>query len=139
MKDSKTVEHEKQTPSLIGRRRTGAIENNVEQRKLGGITGRGFVPGRSGNPGGRPKSHGLLEALRAAIDVVAHDGKTVEERLVTVLLEEALKRLPPLSRLRGQEAAGNSFRELLTIRSEPAPRVSNSSVHALLDGYSNCV
>jgi hypothetical protein len=29
-------------------------ENNAEKR-LGGITGKGFVPGQSGNPGGRPK------------------------------------------------------------------------------------
>ena len=31
------------------------VENNTETTKLGGITGKGFMPGQSGNPGGRPK------------------------------------------------------------------------------------
>ncbi len=32
------------------------VENNAEStKKLGGITGKGFKPGQSGNPGGRPK------------------------------------------------------------------------------------
>lgn len=31
------------------------VENNAESTKLGGITGKGFMPGISGNPGGRPK------------------------------------------------------------------------------------
>ena len=32
------------------------VENNKESTyKLGGITGKGFMPGVSGNPGGRPK------------------------------------------------------------------------------------
>jgi hypothetical protein len=36
----------------------------VKQR-TGGVTGRGFRPGQSGNPGGRPK--GLAEEVRAQI------------------------------------------------------------------------
>lgn len=32
------------------------VQNNLETTKqLGGITGKGFMPGVSGNPGGRPK------------------------------------------------------------------------------------
>ena len=32
------------------------VENNEKStKKLGGITGKGFMPGISGNPGGRPK------------------------------------------------------------------------------------
>ena len=32
------------------------VENNeISTYKLGGITGKGFMPGVSGNPGGRPK------------------------------------------------------------------------------------
>lgn len=30
-------------------------QNNTKTTKLGGITGKGFMPGVSGNPGGRPK------------------------------------------------------------------------------------
>ena len=38
------------------------IENNQETTRLGGITGTGFIPGQSGNPGGRPK--GLAKTVR---------------------------------------------------------------------------
>ena len=31
------------------------VANNTETTKLGGITGKGFMPGVSGNPSGRPK------------------------------------------------------------------------------------
>jgi hypothetical protein len=41
------------------------VENNREQqpKKLGGCTGKGFMPGQSGNPGGRPKEVGHVRAL----------------------------------------------------------------------------
>ena len=31
------------------------VANNEKTTKLGGITGKGFMPGKSGNPSGRPK------------------------------------------------------------------------------------
>ena len=37
-------------------------ENNPETTRPGGITGNGFKPGQSGNPGGRPK--GIARAFR---------------------------------------------------------------------------
>ncbi len=37
-------------------------ENNQETTRPGGITGHGFKPGQSGNPGGRPK--GLAKTVR---------------------------------------------------------------------------
>ena len=39
-------------------------ENNQETTRPGGITGNGFKPGQSGNPGGRPK--GLAKTVRDA-------------------------------------------------------------------------
>jgi len=79
------------------------VENNEKQRievkQIGGVTGRGFVPGRSGNPSGRPHSRGLLVALRHKIAEIAPDGRTIEEHLIEVLLQEALRdrrRLPAL-------------------------------------------
>lgn len=48
------------------------VANNVgttaPEKRLGGITGKGFMPGRSGNPDGRPK--GLMVTARR----LTHDG-----------------------------------------------------------------
>ena len=45
----------------------------VEQpaRRLGGVTGYGFVPGRSGNPAGRPKGIEALARERTAEAIAA--------------------------------------------------------------------
>ena len=71
-----------------------AINNAKQQprvKKVGGVTGRGFMPGKSGNPKGRPPVRGLLNALRSAVAEPASDGATVEQELVRVLILEALK------------------------------------------------
>ena len=43
----------------------------------GGITGKGFLPGQSGNPGGRPKRRPITEALLEAL--MADEGKLLNE------------------------------------------------------------
>lgn len=68
------------------------VGNNVETTtSLGGVTGRGFKPGQSGNPGGRPKARHLTEILGAELDKPASkNGQTraqrMMERLVTIAL-----------------------------------------------------
>jgi hypothetical protein len=71
------------------------VEKNVEQRKqtkqLGGITGRGFLPGQSGNPSGRPRTRGLVGALRVKVAEIGPDSRSLEDRLGGVLIQEALR------------------------------------------------
>ena len=77
------------------------MENNAKQRQkqLGGVTVHEFVPGQSGNPHGRPHSRGLIAARRLKIAEIASAGRTIEEHLVNVILQEALRgrrRLPAI-------------------------------------------
>jgi hypothetical protein len=71
------------------------VKNNENQRtepkRLGGITGRGFMPGQSGNPSGRPRTRGLLGTLRVRVSEIGTDGRSIEDRLIDVLLQEALR------------------------------------------------
>lgn len=43
----------------VSKSRSEERKNNA--KKLGGVTGKGFKPGQSGNPGGRPKKKPLSE------------------------------------------------------------------------------
>ena len=60
------------------------------EKKLGGVTGKGFMPGQSGNPAGRPRTRGLIAALKAEVSVVVK-GRTVEEALAAELVRQALR------------------------------------------------
>ena len=60
------------------------VENNDRATRLGGITGAGFQPGVSGNPGGRPR--GLARQVR---ELVGEDGEAIATFLLTVMSDEA--------------------------------------------------
>jgi hypothetical protein len=82
--DSETV-----SPAL------NAVENNVKQRsagkRLGGASGKGFLPGRSGNPGGRPRTSGLIDAIRTKVFEIGADGRTIAEQIAQMLVDESLR------------------------------------------------
>lgn len=67
-------------------------ENNV-----GGVTGKGFLPGQSGNPNGRPKGQSITARLRALLEKgeingqPIKDGKQVADVLAETILKGALK------------------------------------------------
>ena len=64
-----------------------------EQRENnGGVTGKGFAPGLSGNPNGRPKGQSITSIIRAMLDREdeANPGRTKGEQLATVMVREAL-------------------------------------------------
>jgi hypothetical protein len=69
------------------------VLSNAKQHRngklLGGITGKGFLPGQSGNPSGRAPSKGLINSLKLKILEVGPDGRTIEELLVEALIQEA--------------------------------------------------
>ena len=75
---------------LLSEKGMNDVEKNDEQREEpkqpGGITGRGFLPAQSGNPNGRPRTRGLVNALRAKVAEAGPDGLSLEDRLVGVLV-----------------------------------------------------
>jgi len=61
------------------------------KKLVGGITGKGWVKGQSGNPKGRPKSgFALNEYITELANVELEDKKTMLEAVVGKVYEEAL-------------------------------------------------
>jgi hypothetical protein len=58
-------------------------QNNGRTTRLGGVTGSGFLPGQSGNPGGRPK--GLSRRVR---ELVGEDGEAIAVYMLSVMRDE---------------------------------------------------
>lgn len=46
------------------------VQDNAEttEKQLGGVTGKGFLPGQSGNPGGRPKKKAITELYEKLLE-----------------------------------------------------------------------
>lgn len=53
---------------------------------LGGITGKGFMPGQSGNPSGRPKKRLIDEILAELLEA---NGSVGAAKLASVLIQKA--------------------------------------------------
>lgn len=70
------------------------IENNGEttEKLLGGITGKGFMPGQCGNPGGRPKKKVITEIYERLLE----DGAFVQD------VELAIRKMVSSGRMVGQ-------------------------------------
>ena len=59
------------------------VQHKRETTQRGGVTGRGFMPGQNGNPGGRPK--GLSRRVR---ELVGDDGHEIAGFMFEVLSNE---------------------------------------------------
>jgi hypothetical protein len=60
------------------------VENNGRATRPGGVTGEGFCPGKSGNPGGRPK--GLRRRVQ---ELVGPDGEAIVAYMVEIMQNPA--------------------------------------------------
>ena len=59
------------------------VQSKPETTRVGGVTGKGFPPGVSGNPGGRPK--GLSRRVR---ELVGDDGQAIAEFMFSVMEDD---------------------------------------------------
>ena len=59
------------------------VQSRPETTRVGGVTGKGFAPGVSGNPGGRPK--GLSRRVR---ELVGEDGRAIAEYMSSVMEDD---------------------------------------------------
>jgi Family of unknown function (DUF5681) len=56
------------------------VQSKPRTTRVGGVTGQGFKPGQSGNPGGRPK--GLARRVR---ELVGDDGDAIAQFMYSVM------------------------------------------------------
>jgi Family of unknown function (DUF5681) len=80
-----------------------SVENNAKTtpKKQGGVTGKGFVAGQSGNPGGRPRTKPLTARYAAVLETELPDdirrskrlprGTTFGDAIALMLARAALK------------------------------------------------
>lgn len=59
------------------------VQSRPESTRIGGVTGKGFTPGVSGNPGGRPR--GLSRRVR---ELVGEDGGAIAEYMLSVMEDD---------------------------------------------------
>ena len=57
----------------------------------GGITGKGFMPGKSGNPGGRPKGGSITARIRRILERETSDGDALAEKVAEIVVARALR------------------------------------------------
>ena len=63
----------------------------TSEKMIGGITGKGFMPGVSGNPAGRPKKVSITESMKSKLERKAKDGKSNLANLVTKIFTQAVE------------------------------------------------
>jgi hypothetical protein len=71
--------------------KTTAKQRENYAERPGGITGKGFLPGQSGNPQGRPPTAKYSEACRRLAEEIGQNGSTGAEQLAEYCLRRALK------------------------------------------------
>lgn len=103
------------------------------------VTGKGFQPGQSGNPQGRPRTKGLVNALKAAVAEEVPDGRTVEEALADTLIEEGLNgkhRLAAISaiydRIEGKPRQSISFEDARKQEQEEIAGMTDEQLYEIL-------
>ena len=75
----------------------------------GGITGKGFKPGKSGNPTGRPKSKKIIETLKAIANEPHNEYETKLDVICRQIIDKAVKGDLSFAKLLFERIEGKPF------------------------------
>lgn len=91
MPDPSGVAEKLQTALEIERSEATSIERTARERQLEHLLPNRFAPGRSGNPGGKPKGESFLAAMQNEAARLAPDGRSHAAHVAEVLFAKAMR------------------------------------------------
>jgi hypothetical protein len=102
------------------RARKPRVQNNVRTagKRPGGVTGKGFLPGTSGNPGGRPKKTPFTDACRTVAEMRVTDLRVCRTDQVPIAIAKKLARQAIGGRVRAAAELANRVEGTPTQRHE---------------------
>lgn len=118
------------------------------RKQRGGVTGKGFLPGQSGNPAGRPRTAKFNEAAREVAAEIDKKGDSGAERLARYCFRRAMKgstkhaviflgyafgRPRQLVEVTGKDGEAIAFRAMTLSREEIQMRVAELVTKAAAD------
>jgi hypothetical protein len=110
------------------------VQQQPKKNRLGGATGKGFMPGQSGNPGGRKKGTSITAILNRKLDELGDDGRSRAEKIAEVIVREAEAGDYKFVDMLLQRTEGKIPDKVLNVTAAEAKQMSDEELEELVSG-----